>query len=237
MAGLSTGQAAPVIPSARSRAHRAALLAAGLPLALLAACSSDGDAGSAATPTATVTVTETVSPTASPDAADAADASGALQDAVAVQVSSAGTSCFRDDLGDLGWMDATWEAADDVDRVSFRLRGEGVRSIGVPISVPPVNTGGTIAVGGAFQWPPDRTVTTTTGISWSQRESTRFLSMSRGDTGLLVFHLRFDDEVVAGEERASLSGLRTRWTLADGTRGRATTPVDQTWSFDRDDCR
>jgi hypothetical protein len=221
-----------VTSSDRPRPRDAALLVATL-VVLLAGCSTDPSDPSdpVSAPTATVTVTET----ATPDAA--ASSAAAPRDAVSVTASSAGTSSFRSDLGDLGWMDATWEAATDVDWVSFRLQGEGVRTVGAPISVPPVNTGGTIAVGGEFQWPPDHAVRTTRGLSWFQRASTRFLSMSAGDTGLLVFHLRFDEDVVAGEQQARATALRTRWTLPDGTEGEATTPVDQTWSFDRDDCR
>lgn len=203
--------------------------AARLPPLLLTALLVAGCTGSEATrPRADTTST-----------APGSAAPGTAATALVLRPGDEGLSCFRRAITDLAWFNVTWKAKADLDEVTFRLtETTGVRVIGAPRSVPPRNFGGRIAYGGTSTWPPSaKSGVLDTQVVWSAREDADFLSAGKGQTGLLAFHLRFDDATLAGEQRAELGKVEAEYVTASGETGTAAVDVRQRYSFSRKDCR
>ncbi|WP_261820346.1 hypothetical protein [Nocardioides sp. OK12] len=195
----------------------------------LSACTAEGDGSPAAAPTATVTVTTT--PASSSDDGD-------VQDAITIESMSSGTTCYDRPYPDLAWLDVTYEVLRDVEHLDFSLvDSDGVRSIGPAIDLPPTNFGGTIAFGGEYAWPDRAELREQRQVSWAGRNRVDFYSATEGRTGLLMFHLRFDDDVLAGERAAEIGTVRATWSGEDEPEGQVEVPVEQTISFRPADCR
>ena len=163
---------------------------------------------------------------------------GDVQDAIAIESMSSGTTCYDRPYPDLAWLDVTYEALRDVEDVDFSLVDSvGVRTIGPAIDLPPTNVGGTIAFGGAYAWSDRAELREQGQVSWAGRSHVDFYSVTEGRTGLLMFHLRFDDDVLAGERAAEIGTVRATWSDEDGPQGAAEVPLGQTISFRPADCR
>lgn len=225
------------------KALAATLVAAAL---ITAACSSESD-GSSPEPTTPGTSSESTSsdptPTAPATSGDPADVDPdgdgfAADDGVlALTTTARGASCFDGAIADYGWFNAQWEAHVDLDAVRFRLTGNtGVKTVGSPTTVPPVNFGGRIDYGGMVDWADQSPLATDRFVYWPDRDDADFLSPIEGQTGLLLFHLRFPQATVDGDQDASLGDLVAEYTQADGTAGTVTLPIDQDYRFDDSGC-
>lgn len=189
-----------------NRAILGALLAA-LITATLSACSSDDDDGGGSTaPTETVTVE-------------------AEADPLVLRTDNIRTThCWDDEPpGELAWYDVQWRAGVDLEEFSFSLTGaEGVRLVGAPKTVPPVNFGGRIDYSGTSTWEPHkRLIRRANAVNGFNLDSVDFWSPLAGETGLLVMHLRFDPDALASAAGARLGGVSAAYTTADGETGEA----------------
>ncbi|ANH39768.1 hypothetical protein I601_3362 [Nocardioides dokdonensis FR1436] len=209
-----------------SRAAAGLAPALAITLALSGCTGDDGESpAAAATATATVTV--------EPGADDEQQAQP-----VSLELTSSGTSCFSRPQADIAWMDVTWRATRDVATAEFSLvDSDGVRQVGAALDLPPRNVGGTISYGGATTWPPGEVLRRESQVVWAARDSAEQMSLFEGQTGLLLFHLRFDDDVLAGERVADLGAVQVAWTDEDGGTGTTVLPVEQSFSFRPADCR
>lgn len=148
-----------------------------------------------------------------------------------------GDTCFRRSSApaELAWFDVSWEAAEDLESLEATVRGTGVDVAARVLSVPPVDSGGRILFSGASGWPATA-LRDARGLSWAERSPVQELLPSAGDTGLLVFRLRFDEVVLAGDTDASLDEVEVTWTTADGETGSVVEPLDQGYSYQRSAC-
>lgn len=202
----------------RATAAPLALISA---LAMLGGCSDDAsDESSPASPQAPATgPTGQTDPTVS----SAADATPALR----LHTSDAGGSvCVASRIRDYAWFDVTWKATEDLESMAFDLPGaEHVRAVGDALTVPPVNYGGRIDYSGATSWTGRADLGKDRQISWSQRDTVWSWTPVKGQTGLLVLHLRFDGEP------ARIDRVRARWTTQDGRTGSTEVAVPERWRF------
>lgn len=118
-----------------------------------------------------------------------------------------GGACYEASSADLGSIDYSWKAAADVTVESVELiDAEGVRLVGAQ-TVPPVNRGGDIPVGGEFAWGEPGADVGRRFIRWDEREPADQHVYSAGDTGLFVLHLRY------APGQGTSAGLRVRYTV------------------------
>ncbi|MCW2792101.1 MAG: hypothetical protein JWO76_1199 [Nocardioides sp.] len=161
----------------------------------------DADAGPTASPTS-----------AAPSAEPTPQADAPLELTTNSQRS---TSCLKESgKVELAWFESEWKANEDLESFRFSLvDAAGVRSVGFPINVPPVNYGGRIDYSGATSWDRRDLIGKQRFVSWSQRDSTDAWTPIEDQTGLVVFHLRFT------EPKASIGGVRASYVTADGEKG------------------
>lgn len=151
----------------------------------------------------------TVTGTASPDAAAAAEAPLELTDG------QRGKICLQQSPDvDLAWFNTQWKANEELDSFEFSLVGaRGVRMVGTPITVPPVNFGGRIDYSGAVSWDTRSDLAKERVISWWQRDNTLFWTPIKDESGLLVLHLRFS------QHKAYIGGVKATYVTHKGEKG------------------
>ncbi|QWC85142.1 hypothetical protein KLP28_16740 [Nocardioidaceae bacterium] len=204
-------------------------------------------------PTASSTASSTASPMASPTASPTSDGSGtataltadrevplAEDGSVSLTVpaldvtggSERDRSCFVERDSDLGVMDFYLDAAVDIESLRMELIDpRGVRLVGRPVLVPAVNRGGSIPYGGTVDWDDRAEVLGEQKfIEWSARQSTRFASISGGDSYLVLMRLR------PTADRVSFDGLRVDYEVMTpddtervGPQFTAEVPTDTRW--------
>jgi hypothetical protein len=118
-------------------------------------------------------------------------------------------SCYDLRSADLGSIDYSWRSSGTVSVTDVQLiDAEGVELRQPVQTVPPVNGGGQIPVGGEFLWKfPGKQITGNRFIVWGEREPVDAHVFGDGETGLFLLHLRY----LPG--RGSSHGLRVTYTL------------------------
>lgn len=158
---------------------------------------------------------------------------------LSLSVATGGTvACFEGDdaTTDLAWFDVAWKAHTDLEEVSFELRGSDAR-VSPAVSVPPFNPEGVILNSGSTPWPPAQELADKPGLLWSQRADADLMSPVEGETGLLVFRVRPAEQVTSGNGVATLEDVRATYLTADGETGEVVERVDQSLSYDPEQCR
>jgi hypothetical protein len=211
-----------------------------LALGLTTGCNADGsraDSGAAPATTATIPTTATTSPS-EPTGSDSPtpgfdEASGqvtTIEPAFAVRTSlRRATICYEGDGRDLATIDYTWSAAADVEVKKVELIDPvGVRLVGTPVTVPPVNYGGRIDYGGLIAWKDlGRRLDGNRFVSWPGHESVDLNEFTGGQTGLFALHLRL------AERTGSSHGVRVTYVAPRGgsTTYTAEARNDVTWKY------
>lgn len=195
-------------------------------VATVSGCSDDTSSAAPHDPTARPTGSG-ATPTDATDAADPDSSATTAQPALRLHTSDAGGSvCVTSRIRDYAWFDVTWKATEDLDSMRFDLPGaEHVRPVGDALTVPPVNYGGRIDYSGATSWAGRADLGKDRQISWSQRDTVWSWTPVKGQTGLLVLHLRFDGDP------ARIDRVRARWTTQDGRTGSTKVAVPEKWRF------
>jgi len=138
-----------------------------------------------------------------------------------------GTTCFADEIPDLAWFEVRWKSLAQLDSFRFELVGSrGVKSVGSGWIVPPVNYGGRIDYSGSALWDGWRQALNDRLLSTSQMDRVDSWVPDKGQSGLLVLHLRFDPKVV-DHGGATIEGVRATYETADGQTGEATVHIGQ----------
>ena len=217
----------------------AATMVAVILMTTSASCSSDEDDDQSAPqpPAASGSAPTVPTPSAGSDGAQANDLE--VDDGVMALSTNTrgGTSCFDGDIVDYGWFDTSWRSHTDLDSVRFRLEGStGVRVVGSPTTIPPVNFGGRIDYGGMIEWSDKSPLANDRVIRWSSRGDTDFLSPIEDQTGLLLFHLRFDGAALTGKQSAALGDLVAAYTTLEGETATVTLDIDQRFTVGKKAC-
>ncbi len=120
-------------------------------------------------------------------------------------------ACLDERSADLATYDYGWASEAEVTVTGIELvDAKGVELVGEPLTVPPVNLGGTVAAGGEITWAEHaRHLSRLRFVSWSQREDAELKTYSPGETGVFVLHLRYQPG------RGSSHGLRVTYTVRD----------------------
>ena len=110
---------------------------------------------------------ERPAPSASVDTAE--ESREVTQDKAALAFESAdvGAVSCKDGgpIEDLAWFDVTWRTETDVDGFTVELvDADGITKVGPALTVPPVNVGGQIALGGTSTWDGRRDVLGGSGL-------------------------------------------------------------------------
>jgi hypothetical protein len=116
-----------------------------------------------------------------------------VEAAFSVQTGNVRTrACYEPRSSELASIDYTWRAAADVEVTEVELiDGTGIRLVGTPVTVPPVNYGGRIDLGGELTWAGhEKRLAGNHLLSWPGHESVADHVFSRGQTGLFVLHVR-----------------------------------------------
>lgn len=117
-------------------------------------------------------------------------------------------TCYDAGSADIASIDYSWKAATDVTVTDVELvDARGVRLVGAAQTVPPVNRGGEIPLGGEFTWGKPHPTAGSRFVFWGERERVDFHTFSAGETGLFVLHLRYSPG------RGSSAGLRVSYTV------------------------
>ena len=173
-------------------------------------------------------------PTSEPPASESAAGEPAAGETVAkpalalITGSVKSRSCFtREVPRDLAWFDVQWKAREDLDEFSFDLVGaDGVSTKGSGFVVPPVNFGGRIHLSGSATWEGWRKAVDSRLVTVFEADPVVFWSPAKGQTGLLVLHLVFDQEALR-TGGASFDGIKATYTTADGETGEVTVDTRQ----------
>lgn len=203
----------------RTRSLTAAVCAV-LTASLTGGCSS-GDATPAATATPTPSATADVPP--------------ALE--LETDVVS-GSACFaglrKPGRSELAWLDFTWRADADLESFEPRLIGaRGVRLVGDSWTVPPVNFGGRIAVGGQATWHGWKKAVSGPQVVVDQGGPTWSWSPIEGETGLLVLHVRVDPDVLDTPQGGGVDAVALDYVTGTGEKGTAELDINDTWYGER----
>ncbi len=212
------------------------LAAASLAVAVLTSCSTEDETRGSAEPTSAASAAATAGSDETPSETPSGGTDMAITTTVEPLVLSSSTvnadSCLLDpgDPVDQSWYEVTWKAHADLESFSFELVDPvGVRQVGQAVSVPPVNFGGRIDYSGASTWQDRAEGYDSVFTDARAAERVDFLSPLEGQTGLVAFHLRFDPDVVASRQGASVAGVKARYRLQDGTGGEAVVDVPSRW--------
>ena len=121
-------------------------------------------------------------------------------------------ACYEGASRDLASLDYSWHAATDVHVTRVELIDpEGVRLLGTPVTVPPVNYGGRLDLGGELTWKGhERLLAGNRLLSWPLRERLDTADLSAGQSGLFVLHVR------RSPGRGVSHGLRVTYTVPHG---------------------
>ena len=138
------------------------------------------------------------------------------------------TVCYEADGRDLAYVDYSWRAATDLTVSKVELVDPvGVRLVGRPVTVPPVNYGGRIDYGGILDWKThEKRLARNRFVTWAGRDRVDLYDFSGGQTGMFVVHLRL------AKGTGSSHGLRVTYRTADGSDTYTAEATDDlTWKY------
>lgn len=121
---------------------------------------------------------------------------------------------------DVAWFEVTWRANEDLEAFEFDLDTEGpVKQIGQALTVSPVNFGGRIDTSGEVPWGSHRAhLTKNRFLLGETLGSVDSSSPTEGETGMLVFRLRFDAEDLESRT-ARIVAVNGSYETVDGEQG------------------
>lgn len=134
-------------------------------------------------------------------------------------------TCVKAGMRDFAWFEVQVSVHEDLEQVSFELPdADGVRVVGQPQLLLPVNFGGRFDTRGLVTW-EGRAAAYDQRQVGSVEDSVDVWTPIEGQTAMPAFHLRLDHAVAAGDAEARLDEVVATWKDRDGGTGTSSVKV------------